>query len=485
MFRPSGVRSKGQGLPMASGAFPGAQVEQKLLRNKDRMFAFLRRLFGLQPKAPSRGDDACPAAPITDPRGPLFAAPPSPKKRMLVQRDEIIDVHTRISGYRFTVREPDSGLPPDGQAMLEALRNANLATFAERRMAIIVLPAAHWLSLDFRPLVAAHTVFLLDAPGQSVAPMKWNEVAEAIRASGARLALAGAEGMSGTAGSQVDMLLLDFSAYAIAGLERALAALKRGYPKLPVLMENVGSWPERRLCGSLGAAYCLGAFTTLPDEEQQSGDLSPSRLVVFEMLNLLRQGVELPEITKVAKRDPGVAIKLMEMANSPLLALASPVASLDQAMMVLGRDQLYRWLSLSMFRSGSGSPRDEVLLELALARGRFLELVGSRGADKARCDELFLVGLLSLLDSLLGMAMDRVVERLYLSPEIRQVLLNGTGPFGFHLALAISVEKGRAESVARLAERLGVPLDDVERASADALAWAESAAAVHSDEGAP
>lgn len=463
---------------MASDVFPAAQRAQKLLPDKDRMFAFLRRLFGLQPKAPAEGNDSGSAAPLADPRGSLFSAPPRP--RTLVQRDEIIDVHTRICGYRFVVREPDSSLPPDSQATFEALKSANLAAFAQRRMAIICLPAAHWLSLDFRPLVAAQTVFLLDAPGESLAPETWSEVAEAVRACGARLALAGAAGMSGIAGEQVDMLLLDYSAYDIAGLELALTALKRGQPKLQVLMANVGSWPERRLCVSLGAAYCLGPFTTLPDDEQQKGDLSPSRLVVFEMLNLLRQGVELPEIAKVAKRDPGVAIKLMEMANSPLLALTCPVTSLDQAMLVLGRDQLYRWLSLALFRSGSGSPRDEVLLEMALARGRFLELLGGRGADKARCDELFLVGLLSLLDSLLGITMDRVVERLYLSPEIRQVLLNGTGPFGFHLALAISVEKGRAESVARLAERLGIPLEEVERASADAMAWAESAAALGS-----
>jgi EAL and modified HD-GYP domain-containing signal transduction protein len=116
-----------------------------------------------------------------------------------------------------------------------------------------------------------------------------------------------------------------------------------------------------------------------------------------------------------------------------------------------------------------------VLLELALARGRFLELLGGRDGDKARCDELFLVGLLSLLDSLLGIAMDRVVERLHLSVEIRQVLLHGSGPFGFHLALAVSVEKNRTESVLRLAQRLGIPLEDLERASADAMAWAGSA----------
>jgi c-di-GMP-related signal transduction protein len=71
--------------------------------------------------------------------------------------------------------------------------------------------------------------------------------------------------------------------------------------------------------------------------------------------------------------------------------------------------------------------------------------------------------------------MEKVVARLHLSQEIQQALLSGTGPFDFYLLLATSVEKGRPESVTRLAERLGISLAHIERASVEALAWAESA----------
>ncbi|MDD5297080.1 MAG: HDOD domain-containing protein [Rhodocyclaceae bacterium] len=437
------------------------------------MFGFLRRLFGK--KALAKDDQPVSSASVPDPLGPLFTAPVRVATPILVQRDEIIDTATRICGYRFTVRRPDANDLPDGRATLEALRTANVASFAERRMALLFLPALHWTIQDFRPLMGPKTVVLLDLPGRSLAPGAWREVSAAIRAQGARVGVDGADLKNEWIGEYVDLALLDFSAYTIARFEQLLSGLKQAFPRLEILVENVASWPERRLCVSLGAAYCLGPFTTSPDEEQQSGELSPSRMVVFEMLNLLRKGADLPDIAKVAKRDLGVAIKLIGMANSPLLALASPVTGIDQAMMVLGRDQLYRWLSLAMFRTGAGSPRDEVLLELALSRGRFLELVGSRGSGNFRCDELFLVGLLSLLDTLLGMPMETVVERLHLSADIRQVLLHGTGPFGFHLALAISVEKGRTGNVASLAEKLGIPLDAMESASAEAMDWAEGA----------
>jgi EAL and modified HD-GYP domain-containing signal transduction protein len=152
------------------------------------------------------------------------------------------------------------------------------------------------------------------------------------------------------------------------------------------------------------------------------------------------------------------------------------VTSIDQAIMVLGRQQLYRWLAIGMFRAGSASPRDEVLLELALARGRFLELLGQEKFAKADCDELFLLGLLSLLDSLLGLPMAQVVERIHLTPALREVLLENGGPLGRYLLLAIAVEKGHVQNVARLAGQLGHTLGAVEAASIEALAWAEEAA---------
>jgi len=143
--------------------------------------------------------------------------------------------------------------------------------------------------------------------------------------------------------------------------------------------------------------------------------------------------------------------------------------------MVLGREQLYRWLSIGMFRTGASSPRDEVLLELALARGRFLEILGQENLAKPECDELFLLGLLSLLDSLLGLPMSAVVEKIHLSPDLKAVLLSSSGPLGRYLMLAIAVEKGNIGNVARLAGQLGYPLELIESASIEAIRWAEEA----------
>jgi EAL and modified HD-GYP domain-containing signal transduction protein len=270
--------------------------------------------------------------------------------------------------------------------------------------------------------------------------------------------------------------LLDFPAYSLVDLEQLLKTLGQEKPQLQFIAERVRRWPEHRYCVSNRINYCIGPFTTEQDEEQQAKEIGQSRLVLIEMLNQLRKEAELAEITQIAKRDPGVIVKLVAMANSPALGLSQAVTSVDQAIMVLGREQLYRWLSIGMFRSGTASPRDEVLLELALARGRFLDILGQQNRSKLECDELFLLGLLSLLDSLLGRPMSEVVEKIHLSPALKEVLLSSSGPLGRYLMLAIAVEKGHIQNVARLAEQLGFSLDAIHSASAEATAWAEEAA---------
>lgn len=438
------------------------------------MFGFIKRIFGgeLPPVSVSAGCGGEPEVPAPAAPKPASAPP------VVLQRDEIIDARTRIAGYRFGIRRPDGDGTPDAPSVLDALSTNHVAAFAERRLALIALRPQDWRECDFRPLIGVHTVFLLQLSATQGNGDNWREVAALIRDAGARVALPAAslEGEPRAFVKECDFLFLDISAYTLANFERAVQAITATCPQLGLIVDNIGRWPEFRYCTAHGVDYCLGPFTTEQDEEQQSGEISQSRLALIEMINLLRQDAELTDIAKVAKRDPGVVVKLVGMANSPMLGLAQSVTSIDQAILVLGREQLYRWLSIAMFRSGDASPRDEVLLELALARGRFLEALGQDRHDKAACDELFLLGLLSLLDSLLGMPMAKVVEKIHLSPALKEVLLASGGPLGRYLMLAIAVEKGQAAHVARLAEQLGFSLAAIEAASIEAIGWAQEAA---------
>lgn len=439
------------------------------------MFAFIKKLFA-GPRE-SRISDNTAARNGLPPAAVQVAPPPRQSAPAVLQRDEIIDARTRIAGFRLSARLPGAGKHADPAATLEVLLAAGVATLAERRLTIIPVSAGDWSRHDYRPLIGPHTVFLLQEPEVGDELTVWREAAAAMQAAGARRALAGKAitDPRGLIAGVADFLVIDFAGYALASLEQTLLAVRATHPQIQLIAENVARWPEHRYCIAHGVAYCIGPFTTEQDEEQPAGEIAQSRLVLIEMINMLRKEVDLAEIAQMGKRDPGVVLKVVAMANSPMLGRAQTVASIDQAIMVLGREQLYRWLSIGMFRSGATTPRDELLLEMALARGRFLEMLGQDKHDKRESDELFLLGLLSLLDCLLGVPMAAVLERIHLSPAMKAVLLDSSGPFGRYLLLAIAVEKGHVENVARLAGQLGYTLDAVEAAALEAIGWAEEA----------
>jgi EAL and modified HD-GYP domain-containing signal transduction protein len=299
----------------------------------------------------------------------------------------------------------------------------------------------------------------------------------ALRDAGFRTAIAGATMSEADIPllRAADLAFIDLSEYLLPNLQGVVRDLRAHFPKLALAAEGVHSWAEQRMCVSWGFEYCLGDFLNTRDDADAEGELSESHLASFEMLNLLRRDAELPELVEVAKRDPGIAFHLLRWANSPATGLATTVTSIHQAIMVMGRAQLYRWLMVAMFRMGKKQERDESLLEVALTRARCLETLAAPGLSASEREELFLVGLLSLFDVLLNMPMPRVLSQMQLADRISDVLLRSDGPYGRYLMLALALEKGRASQVAQLAERLAIPLDSLEPTRSAAFAWAQQA----------
>lgn len=433
--------------------------------------SFFKGLFGGQP--PARiSDDPFGSRPAPKPSVTAEALPVEP--RCIVQRDEMLDANSRIAGYRFVVRRLGSTLSPTVAEAAAALRSENVAAFAQRRLALLPVGIKDSYRAELRQFMAPNAYFLVASPSDGDWT-EWQQAVAALKAAGGKLAVDDVAAAEKTALEQADLCVLDFRACALEHFERLVLRLTRGDDAVPVAVDGLSAWAEHRLCIDHRASYSLGGFAALPDEEEAKDRLNQSRLVLIEMLNLLRRDADLAEIAEVAKRDPAVTVKVVTMANAPIMGLSSAVASLDQAMMVLGRATLYRWLSVSMFRVGSGGGRDESLLEMALWRARFLELLAAGVRSKAECDEVFLVGLFSLLDSLLGIPMAQVLQRMALPPAVAEVLLDSGGPHGRYLLLAMAVEKGRFEQAMRMAAALSLDAEKLEHACREARAWAESA----------
>jgi EAL and modified HD-GYP domain-containing signal transduction protein len=434
-------------------------------------WTFISSLFGGRTHAAERTPVA------QSPKRPQPQAIPATRQaqaEFMVHREELIDARMRIAGYRFSTSPTGAPSADPAQASIAALLADGAMRIAERRLALITLTGQHWQRAELRPLIGPHTLFL-PSPAAGDDPAVWKATLDNITAASGQFALS-AELASRLpeAAQRAHLILIDFRQQSLESFEQRVGQCRQSHPEALLAAAGVCTWSEHRVVQGLGVQYSLGDFATTPDDAIQAEALSQSRQVLVEMLNLLRRGAELSELATLAKRDPGVVLKIVEMANSPLSGLSSPVANFDQALMVIGREMLYRWLTFGIYRQDAAE-RDEMLLEIALRRARFLELIAQGERSKQQCDELFLVGMFSVFDSLLGLSMERVLEKIHLPAAVGDVLARSEGPYAGYLTLTLAVEKGRSELVGKMTRQLGLPLQKVADSSAAALAWAEAA----------
>lgn len=168
--------------------------------------------------------------------------------------------------------------------------------------------------------------------------------------------------------------------------------------------------------------------------------------------------------------DPSLMLKLLRIANSAAFGLRG-VHSAKQALQIVGRDALWRWLAILMVAS---VPRhngvDEERLRATLERARLCELVGEYRRGHLDASTCFLAGLLSKLDVLLGVPVADVLEKVQVTDDVRDALLHGVGPMAPVLRLADAVEHARFDLARELADTLGVG-PRLREFAAEAMKW--------------
>ncbi len=401
-----------------------------------------------------------PATTITPPARETAAAAPPADSAALITRTEIVDKRQRLSGYRFSADAPEP-------VLLEALVVAEVTAFAQERIALVPVSAEAVAAGLHLPLLAPHTIFLLD-----------HQAADAVatlRAAGSQIALRGIslKEEDGALLSQADLAVVSLHEHPLAEFQTLCKQLHLRHPNLKLVVDGVDSWEEQRMCLSWGASYFMAQFLTTADHIDPDARIDQSRMTSIELLNLLRTDAELPAMIDVAKRDPGMTYQVLQWANAPVNGQATKVTSLQQAFMVLGRNQLYRGLTVSMFRLGAGAnkERDESLLEVALTRARFLETCSK--LPQAKRDELFLVGLLSLFDVLLGVPMDKLVDKMHLSDDIRDVLLGREGVYSPYLTMVLLLQRDKVGPALEIAGELQLDIDSLPAVGQAAFQWAQ------------
>ncbi len=197
--------------------------------------------------------------------------------------------------------------------------------------------------------------------------------------------------------------------------------------------------------------------------------LHPEQRAVLELIRLVQRDAEVGELEAAFKLEPVLAYMLLTLVNSPAFARAVPLASIANAIQMLGYRRIVRWLVLLLVVAGKDS-QSLPLVHQTVTRGFLLENLGRlAGWRPAERDELFIVGAFSLLDCITGQGFERLLESSQLPPAVMAAIGPREGDYGAMLRIAELLEADVAVDVAPAADRFGLTRGDVNRALLEAL----------------
>lgn len=257
--------------------------------------------------------------------------------------------------------------------------------------------------------------------------------------------------------------------------------------KLPALVAALKPWPvlllalkvetreQQAQCMQLGFQMFQGYFFAKPEVMMVKRN-DPGKLALLQLLTVIMSDSEVEEIEKEFKHQPGLSYNLMRMVNSVANGLPQKINSIKHAIMVLGRKPLQKWIQLLLYTSNqSGDSMANALLQTAAARGKLMELIATaeRPHDKNHHERAFMVGILSLLDVLLGIDMRQIVDKLAISEDMSQALLSRDGRLGQELKLVEANENSEVESMQSILNELGfLSLSELANIEIQAIGWA-------------
>jgi c-di-GMP-related signal transduction protein len=216
-----------------------------------------------------------------------------------------------------------------------------------------------------------------------------------------------------------------------------------------------------------------GYFFRRP-ESLRARQIPANQITYLRLLSAIaKPDVNFAEIEDLIKREPSLCYRLLRYLNSPLLALPSIVLSVRHALNLLGERESVRWIRMATTLV-MGQEKCSDLVLSSLVRARFCELIGNR-VENGKSD-LFLLGMLSLMDAILAVPMGMLVEELCLDTGIKAQLLSGKmgvkTPLSPVYDLMLAREAGDWELVTRLGKQLRLSLSFVAETSNQSMRWA-------------
>lgn len=220
----------------------------------------------------------------------------------------------------------------------------------------------------------------------------------------------------------------------------------------------------------LTATYLAGDWYLSPPAKP-SHTQTASRALALKLLQLVAADAETRELEEIFRHDPSMSYQLLRLVNS-LYRGNRQITSFAQAIVILGRSQLRRWINLMLFTPRKEDARLPMLMLRVLVRARTMELLAhAAGYDKATQESAFMAGMFSLLGVLFGTPLTELLQPLNLSTELRAAVLSSEGRLGQLLATVSAYEARDDQALSAHLAALPAPTLNFDTLQIEAQSW--------------
>lgn len=241
-----------------------------------------------------------------------------------------------------------------------------------------------------------------------------------------------------------------------------------------VIATDVHSPSDRAWALANACALSTGEYLLARATSGKKADTTRQKMLT--LLALIAEDADTGKLDEIFRQEAKLSYSLLRLVNSAAIAPRTPITSFIQAINLLGRRQLERWLQLLVYADPNNGQSPNPLLYKAATRGRLMELLALQLPDPPELpslsDSAFMIGAFSLLDILLNMSTPEILQQLPLCPAVQQALARHEGVLGKLLSAIAAADARDLNTADRLFGELEIPTDTLLDAQLQALAWA-------------
>ncbi|WP_368647198.1 EAL and HDOD domain-containing protein [Castellaniella ginsengisoli] len=403
------------------------------------------------------------------------AAPPPPR---LIRREPILDQNRGLAGYRLRVlwAEPQEPETDTGAALIETARAHGASAFFAY--------APHWidgtaslLQNAFTHMLPRNRIYIEFPEALEITPELIQSL-QSLAHGGTKFSIRG-----------------DLAAQPEREALLPFCKVVRFDPKLSSKADIFRQSFQHKQAGRQLMAvdtpdkathdnFMLLGFTLFqgswPRDLVAPAALSARQKTLLRLMTLIMGEGEAPEIQACLQQDDELVKTLLDMVNTPAFGLSQEVESLSQAIMLLGRRQLQRWIQVLMYTE-AGRPAGYLSPSLlqASARAHLMEAMSTllHPEQAVRAETAFTTGILSIMDQLFQGTMQDLLSQVQVDVPVREALLRREGLLGPDLRLATLIfpsDRDAEENPAPLLRELGITAEQLDPLVQQAFIWAHS-----------